>query len=177
MSTIIIETNRLILKEFSFEDAESMYALNLDSEVLKFTGDKPFKSVDEAFNFIKNYRDYSKNGFGRWSVFLKENGSYIGWCGLKLNEENRVDVGFRFAKQYWSKGYATESAKACLDYGFNQLHIEEIIGRADTDNKASVKVLVKINMLFWKSGNFEGVKNASFFKLTKKQFNDINKSQ
>lgn len=171
--SIILETNRLILRTFSIEDAKSMFKLNLDNDVLKYTGDKPFKSIKDAELFLKNYSDYNKNGFGRWSVFLK-NDEYIGWCGLKLNEENTIDIGFRFFKKYWNNGYATESAKACLNYGFTKLNLKEIIGRTDNRNIGSKKVLEKINMNFWKKGNFEGVENGYYYKITKEQF-DQNK--
>ena len=167
---IIIETNRLILKEFSLEDAKSMYKLNLDKDVLKYTGDQPFKSVNDALLFLKNYEDYKNNGFGRWSVFLKENNEFIGWCGLKLNEEKAIDIGFRFFKNQWNKGYATEAAKSCLNYGFHHLKINEIIGRASIENRSSIKVLEKINMSFYKKANFEGIKNAVYYKITKEEY-------
>lgn len=164
----VFEIERLVLKEFNVTDAAYMYALNLNSEVLKYTGDKPFKSIKEAEQFLINYSDYLKNGFGRWSVFLKNNNEYLGWCGLKLNEEKMVDVGFRFLKKYWNNGYATESAKACLNYGLNTLNLKEIIGRTSIENKASIKVLEKIDMLFLKKSNFEGVENAVYYKIEKK---------
>lgn len=170
----IIETNRLILHEFRVSDAKDFFRLNSDPDVLQHTGDSPFGSVSEASLFLKNYNDYKKNGFGRWAVTCKESNKYLGWCGLKLNEENFVDLGFRFFKNEWGKGYATESAKASLAYGFNQLNINEIIGRASSDNKASVKVLEKLQMKFWKHDNCKGIRNLRYYKLTKKGFNDLN---
>tara|TARA_B100000795_G_scaffold268199_1_gene254696 strand:+ start:1107 stop:1397 length:291 start_codon:yes stop_codon:yes gene_type:complete len=83
----IIETNRLILRELDINDSENFFNLNLDPEVLKYTGDLPFSSIVDAEKFLINYSDYKKNGFGRWAVILKETESFIGWSGLKLNEE------------------------------------------------------------------------------------------
>ncbi len=163
----IIETDRLILRELNRNDSLSFYNLNSDPEILKFTGDKPFSSVSEAEKFLINYSDYNKNGFGRWAVILKETNCFIGWCGLKLNEENLIDIGFRFFKKEWGKGYATESAKACIEYGFNHLNLNEIIGRASKDNISSIKVLEKINMMFWKLGSFEGVEDSVYYKICK----------
>lgn len=162
---IIIETQRLILREFSLKDADKMWELNNDPDVLQYTGDPPFTSVSHAFDFLKNYKDYKKNGFGRWAVILKETNEFIGWCGLKLNEEQMVDIGFRFFKEQWNNGFATESAKACLKYGFNDLDLKEIIGRVNPENTASVKVLQKLDMHFWKTGYCDGITSADYYRL------------
>ena len=164
---MIIETNRLVLRELDIIDSENVFYLNSDTEVLKYTGDLPFSSIAAAENFLLNYSDYRKNGFGRWAVILKETESFIGWCGLKLNEENLVDIGFRFFKNEWGKGYATESAKAVLDYGFNTLKLKEIIGRSSKDNISSISVLEKLNMTFWKYDNFEGVEESVYYRIKK----------
>ena len=154
---IVIETERLYLKEFSLSDAESMYALNLDLEVLKYTGDEPFNSIEEARDFIENYKQYQLYGFGRWSVFIKERNEYIGWCGLKYTEDkNEYDIGFRFLKEHWNKGFATETAAACLNFGFENLQIDRIVGRAMSVNFASIKVLEKIGMQFNREFDFDG---------------------
>ena len=157
----------MILRELDVNDSESFCHLNSDPEVLKYTGDLPFTSITTAENFLINYSDYQKNGFGRWAVVLKENESFIGWCGLKLNEENLIDIGFRFFKNEWGKGYATESAKAVLDFGFNTLKLKEIIGRSSKDNISSIKVLEKLNMTFWKQDSFEGVEESVYYRIKK----------
>lgn len=145
---IILETERLYLREFLIEDGFFFYHLNMDSDVIKYTGDSAFNSVKEATAFIENYSDYARNGFGRWAVCLKESNAFIGWCGLKKDTEiNEVDLGFRFFKKHWGKGYATEAALACVNYGFMQLHLSEIIGRAYIKNKPSIKVLEKCNLI------------------------------
>ena len=163
----IIETDRLILRELNKDDSVHFYNLNSDPEVLKYTGDAPFSSIADAEKFLINYKDYQKNGFGRWAVILKETESFIGWCGLKLNEENLIDIGFRFFKKEWGKGYATESAKAVLDYGFITLKLNKIIGRSSKDNIPSIRVLEKINMTFWKEDRFEGVVDSIYYRITK----------
>lgn len=163
----IIETDRLILRELDVHDSESFFNLNSDPEVLKYTGDLPFSAIADAEKFLINYSEYRKNGFGRWAVILKETESFIGWSGLKLNEENLVDIGFRFFKKEWGKGYATESAKAVLDYGFNTLKLKEIIGRASKDNISSIRVLEKLNMTFWKQDSFEGVEESVYYRIKK----------
>ena len=166
----ILETERMLLREFVVEDAPFAYELNYDWEVVKYTGDVAFESIKAAQEFILGYKDYELNGMGRWLCILKSNNEPLGWCGLKLlRATGEVDLGYRFLKKHWNKGYATEASMACLHYGFGQLNLTEIIGRAQHANTASIKVLQKIRMRF--AGNFEfdlhpGVK----YSLSKTEF-------
>jgi RimJ/RimL family protein N-acetyltransferase len=145
---MIIETSRLITRPFDIEDADGMFLLNHDPEVIKFTGDPPFESTDHARDFILNYHNHEKHGYGRFTVRLKLTNEYLGWCGLDLNETAReTDIGFQFLRKHWNKGYATEAAKASLAFGF-QSGLTKIIGRAVKDNTASIRVLKKIGMQF-----------------------------
>ena len=149
---IILETERLYLREFIDTDGFHFYHLNNDEEVMKYTGNVPFGNVEKANSFIRNYNDYEKNGFGRWAVCLQDTNEFLGWCGLKLeNEKNEVDLGFRFYREHWNKGYATESAKACVKLGFEKLELLKIVGRAYIENKASIEVLKKCNFKFKKN--------------------------
>lgn len=97
-------------------------------------------------------KQYITNGIGRWAVTLKSTGEFLGWSGLKLITEpinshiNYYDVGYRFIKEYWGKGYATESAKAAIDFGFEVLKAPEIIGIADIKNLESIRVLEKLGL-------------------------------
>ena len=90
---------------------------------------------------------------------------------MKLNEENLIDIGFRINRNEWDKGYATESARACLEYGFNHLNIIEIISGVSDDNKASIKVLEKLGMNFWKAESCMGIENAVYYRMNKTQYN------
>ena len=168
----ILETERLILREFEVTDAQKMWELNADLEVIKYTGDASFESIQQAKIFLESYPDYKTNGYGRWAVVLKENREFIGWCGLKLNEENITDIGFRFLRKEWNNGYATESSNAVLTYGFSQLGLDEIIGRSAIENKASIKILEKLNMKYWKNDTCDGIENAVYYRINKKQFNN-----
>lgn len=164
----IIETDRLYLREFNVKDAVYFYQLNIDKDVLKYTGDAPFKNVESSKIFLKNYNHYSKYGFGRWAVINKENEEFLGWCGIKFTEKlNEYDIGFRFFKKHWNKGYATEAAKSCIDYGFNNLKLTEIIGRAMKENYASINVLKKIGLKYNRDFDFEGNKGV-IYKIIQK---------
>jgi RimJ/RimL family protein N-acetyltransferase len=147
MTSYIIETSRLGLRELVPSDAKQMFDLNNDPDVLLFTGDSPFPSIDATRKFLEDYPDYKLHGFGRWGVIIKETEELIGWCGLKRDKEtNKVDIGYRLFKAHWGKGYATEAARACLDFGINELNLLHIVGTADKDNSASIRVFEKLGM-------------------------------
>ncbi len=146
--SFLLQTNRLVLREFVVSDAPEMFALNADPDVLKYTGDLAFKHLEETQMFIKNYTDYKRNGIGRWAVSLKTNPKMLGWCGLKKHPDGLVDLGFRFKKKHWGKGFATEAANACITYGFTTLNLTKIVGRAESENIASIAVLKKCGFHF-----------------------------
>lgn len=149
---IILETDRLYLREFIISDGYHFYHLNNDEDVIKYTGNKPFKNLEEATSFIKKYADYKNYSFGRWAVCLKTTDEFLGWCGLKFEiAKNEVDLGYRFYKKNWGKGYALESAKACVNYGFSELNLKEIVGRSHVENTASINILKKSNFKFKKN--------------------------
>jgi len=154
---IILETERLLLREFEVSDAAAYYELNTDPEVTRYTGDSPFESVEAAADFLRNYDHYSRHGFGRWSVLLRETETLIGWCGLKyLADVGEVDLGYRFFRKYWGMGYATEAGRASVRYGLEDLQLPFIAGRAMKGNIGSIRVLEKCGMSYWKDFVFEG---------------------
>lgn len=154
---IKLETPRLVMYETVVEEAEEMYNLNSDPEVMKYTGEAFFDNIEGARNLIRNYAAYKKYGYGRWTLRLKENNEFLGWCGLKYDEEfEAVDIGYRLLQEHWNKGYATEAAKACIDYGFTTLGLKCIIGVAYIENKASIRVFEKLGIHFEKYGMEDG---------------------
>lgn len=162
---IILETERLYLREFIASDGIEFFNLNSNPEVIKYTGNKAFKNLEEANSFIINYDEYRENGFGRWATCLKENDEFLGWCGLKYEPDlEEVDLGFRFYKRNWGKGYATEAASACVNYGFKNLKLKTIVGRAYFENLASIKVLEKCNFKFHKNFTYDN-KIAVFYTI------------
>lgn len=147
------ESDRLILRELLPEDAQGIFEMDSDAEVHQYLGNKPIKTLEESRVSIEYIRQqYIDNGIGRWAVIEKETNQFIGWSGLKLITEltnghiNYYDLGYRFIKKYWGKGYATESARASISYAFNQLNADEVYAIADIDNLASVKILEKLGL-------------------------------
>lgn len=145
-----METERLYMREFKIEDAQLLIDLNSDPMVTRFTGDGEVKNSEEAKRILTDiiFPQYSKK-MGRWAVHLKSTDEFIGWCGLKYQEESlETDLGYRFFNKYWGKGYATESAKAVIDYGINILKLKNIMALAAKENTASINVLKKLGMTY-----------------------------
>jgi RimJ/RimL family protein N-acetyltransferase len=143
----VSETKRYKLREFHASDAEALFELNNDPIVLKYTGDKPFESIEAAENFIHEYHHYHDYGFGRWAVIDKETNDFKGWSGLRHSiEKNEVDVGFRIFKTFWNQGIASETAFESLRIGFETFKLIAIYGNAASENLASIEVLQKLGM-------------------------------
>lgn len=154
------------MREWDASDAVNFYRLNLNPNVIKYTGNSAFASIEEAQEFLENYKDYEINGFGRWAVIHKSTHAFLGWCGLKYDRSlGETDIGFRFFEEHWNKGYATESAKACIHYGFNALKLKTIIGRARVENIASIKVLEKVGLAFVKEFDFDQSNKGVIYKI------------
>ena len=152
-SNLFIETERLLIRPFRMEDIEPSFTMNLDAEVSKYTGDGGIVSKKEIERrIVENvFGDYEKYGFGRLAVELKGENRFIGFTGLKyLDDMDEVDLGYRFMKEYWGKGIATESGKACVNLGFNNLGLTKIIAMVLPENAGSIHVLEKLNFKYEK---------------------------
>lgn len=143
---IIVETERLLLRQFVMDDAETVFGIHSDPEVLRYTGDTAPADVEEIRRMLaeRPMADYERYGFGRWACVLKATGELIGGAGLKyLPELCEVDLGYRLRRDCWGQGLATEAASACLEYGFRSLRLPRIIGLVEPENRASIRVLEK----------------------------------
>lgn len=152
--TIVLETDRLILRLLTHEDLDALYALYRDPEVRKYfpEGILNYEETREELDwFIDVY--YARYGYGLWATIHKESGEFIGRCGLipwTLEGRSEVEVAYMLAKEYWGQGLGTEAAQAILDYGFEQLGLDRLICLIDADNQASIGVAEKIGMRFEK---------------------------
>jgi RimJ/RimL family protein N-acetyltransferase len=162
------------MRKLNVEDAVDFFNLNLDYEVIQYTGDLPFENIQASIDFLSRYDQYEKYGVGRLAVIDKTSLQFMGWCGLKYNQEkNEYDIGFRFFKKYWNQGFATETAIRCLEYGFDELKIDRIVGRAMKENVGSIKVLEKLGMKLKNCFDFEGQQGV-VYELTNEQWVKLN---
>lgn len=119
--SVLIETKRLILRELDFSDAQDLFEMDADPEVHLYIDNSPVKSIDEITKVIEMLKNqYKENGIARWAVVDKLTKECVGWSGLKYfktplnNHINFYELGYRFKKKHWGKGYATESSFAIL---------------------------------------------------------------
>jgi len=153
----LFQSERLLFRQFTLADADLLYELNSDPEVTKFVHEPP-TTKENAIAILKDIilPQYELK-LGRWAVHLKYTYEFIGWAGLKyLSERDEVDLGYRFRKQYWRQGLATEAAGTCISYGFVHLDLERIIAKTHVQNTASTRVMQKCGMKFIKEDVVDG---------------------
>jgi [ribosomal protein S5]-alanine N-acetyltransferase len=163
----LFESERFRFRELSGDDAQFGYDLNSDPEVIQYTGDPPFASVEEAREFMTAYTEtYRRYRCGRWGMELKSTGELVGWCGLKFHPNEQVhDVGYRLFKKYWGKGYASEAAQRTIAYGFDDMRLNRIVAHARKENTASIRVLEKCGLKIIGEGKECGGEIFVFEKL------------
>lgn len=145
---IILETDRLILRELSLLDKENLSQILQDKDVM-YAYEHAFSDSEVDIWLNNQLRRYKEDGFGLWAVVLKDTDDLIGQCGLtvqKIGEKEVVEVGYLFKKAYWHKGYATEAAIACKNYAFNTLDIDEVYSIIRDNNMPSINVAKRNGM-------------------------------
>jgi ribosomal-protein-alanine N-acetyltransferase len=156
-----IETNRLIIKEYTYEDISKLHIILSNTKTMSFWP-SPFTLAQTEIWINNNIKRYSQLGFGRWAIILKETGELIGDCGIMLSELDGTqehDLGYIIHHPYWNKGLAFEAANACRNYAFNSLGIERLCANMAFDHTASIAVAQKIGM--WKEKEFYNSRNRN----------------
>jgi len=149
----VLETERLLLSQFSTKDAEFILELLNEPSFIRNIGDRGVRTIEGANSYILNgpVASYAKNGFGLYLVKLKETNESIGMCGLIQRDAlEDVDIGYAFLPRFWSKGYAVESALAVKEYARNVIGLNHIVAITDPENEGSIRVLEKIGFQFEK---------------------------
>jgi RimJ/RimL family protein N-acetyltransferase len=147
----VLETDRLILRRLSTDDAEFILRLLNDPSWLRFIGDRGVRTTQDARDYILKgpVEMYARLGFGLYLVELKEGGIPIGLCGLlKRDFLDDVDVGFGFLPNYCAQGYAYESACAVMAYGKGALGLKRVVAITTADNHRSARLLEKMGLRF-----------------------------
>ena len=171
-----IRTNRLLLRCYSKEDLDAYARIMGDREVGKWFPKGDGYTREESEKSLKNILDHwNKFGFGIWAITDKANNVLLGRCGLNnITETSEVEVDFVIAPDYWRNGYATEAAKAALNYGFENLKLNRIIGLAKPENTASRRVIEKIGMQYVKEAQYWGI-TCAYYAISKSQYQNLSR--
>jgi len=152
---IVTETDRLIIRHYKEEDFPAFAEMNADIEVMKHFPNPLSKSESRAmFERLNSRLDETGKSF--WAVEVKENNDFIGFVGLsepsyEMDFMPCTEIGWRLRSKYWGKGYATEAAKACLEVGWNEYELNEILSTAVTANLPSIHIMKKLGMTYVKN--------------------------
>jgi ribosomal-protein-alanine N-acetyltransferase len=141
-----LTTERLVLRPPTLDDADACHAIYVDAEEVWFGA--PRSSFDEnRAKLERQIAHHEEHGFGMCTVELVESGDIVGAAGLQpLEGGPEIEVGYRFLKEQWGKGYATEAAQASIEYGFDELDLDRIVAVALESNAASRRVLEKCGL-------------------------------
>ena len=145
------ESDRLGFRLWKDDDSMIFSRMNADSKVMQyFPGILNEKESDQFIERIMEH--FKEHGYGLWAVDLKETHEFIGFIGFytaKFESDFTpcVEIGWRLDHRFWNKGYATEGAIKCLDYGFNRLGLNEIFSFTSEINKPSINVMKKIGLV------------------------------
>ena len=144
----LIETERLILRMFSPEDAGSFHRLWAKPEVMRYIDPDLKLSLEEArVAMERQLNRWREQGFGQWAVTLKDDGEIIGYAGFKyLDNTQEVELLYGLDSAYWNKGYTTEAGRACLRFAFEHTALDRIVAVAMPENIGSWRVMEKLGM-------------------------------
>ena len=167
MKTPILETERLILRPLSIDDAETIYQnWTSDPEVAKFMRWELHKNVSETREWLSSEEAcVESDGVYNWGFVLKETGELIGSGGLVFIEEKGMyELGYNVMKKYWGLGIATEASERIIDYGINELKQRQFYCCHAKDNPASGKVMMKVGFVYQNDGEYCSWNNERRFE-------------
>lgn len=162
-----LATNNFYISAFADEDAPDCEVFLADPEVMKFVGDGHFDfSKTTALNMVRWFRQTCghSNGLGTWAVVDKKINKVIGNCHLFEFTDSEIEFGLVLGRKYWGKGCGTETCRALLKYGFNQLGHKKIVATVHQDNQASKKLLKKLGYQFARKIEHQGLLQELYLK-------------
>ena len=172
---IILETERLILREYTAEDFGALYAIVGDAETMKHFP-KPYDERGTKYWISWSEDHYKNHGFGFWAVILKETGELVGNCGLTMQNidgEQLPEVGYHINKAYWRQGIAKEAAAAVRDWAFRNTSYPAVYSYMTKENEASVKTAASMGMK--KTGEYtdDHYGDMLVYRITREEWEEL----
>lgn len=149
--TVLLETDRLILRKFKYSDAEYMFKnWGSDPKVSKFLSWPTHSDVNVSQKIINNWIEEYNNNIYNWAIELKSIHEAIGAISIvELDQASEAcEIGYCISSRYWNEGFTSEAFKAVIDYLFKEIHINRIVAKHDIDNPASGKVMKKCGLTY-----------------------------
>ncbi|WP_214227801.1 GNAT family N-acetyltransferase [Pedobacter sp. B4-66] len=167
MAVIILETERLVVRQIEYTDLNRLNFICSDTELMKYVGDGKPLSKDQVKKWVEvTIINYAEKGFGNYAVVDKETNEVIGYCGLVFSIAiNEIELIYALIKDYWNKGIGTEVAKAVLDYGLHTIKLKVIYASIDPENIPSQKILERIGFQFAFEQNDEFGLSSLYYKI------------
>lgn len=156
---MVLTTDRLILRRWTEADREPFAAMNADPEVVRYLRGKLDRTASDAF-IERIEAGFERYGFGLWAVEVRRTGQFLGFTGLAWQTfpahfTPAVEVGWRMARHAWGHGYATEAARAAIDYGFGAVGLLEIVSITTRTNERSMALMRRLGMTTDPAWDFE----------------------
>jgi RimJ/RimL family protein N-acetyltransferase len=154
-----LRTERLLLRRWRLEDRDAFAAMNADARVMEhFPGLMSRAQSDASAERIETH--FANHGYAQWAIEIPNVTPFAGFVGLSIPRFEAsftpcVEIGWRLAAEFWGHGYATEGARAALSFGFNELHLDEVLSFTVPANVRSRRVMEKIGMRHDQAGDFE----------------------
>jgi RimJ/RimL family protein N-acetyltransferase len=162
MPMCLVETARLQLRTFTFDDLDNLATLLADRAVMRYVGEgKPATRQETAAALKSIIRHWERHGFGRWAAIDKETGTFVGFGGLR-SFEGKPELVYHLAKSYWGRGLATELALASLRFGFEEHQFARIVALAKPDNAASIRVMEKAGLRYDRHTNYLNIEVVQY---------------
>lgn len=170
-----LETERLWLRQFRYEDLDRMAEIFGDPEVMRYISSGTKTRAELEATFPAMLERYDRWGFGMWAVIEKANQCLLGRCGLiYLDGTPEVELGYAIDKKCWNRGFVTEASIACLRFGFEQAGLDRIVAIAQPANIASQRVMQKVGMKFEKNAHYYNT-DVVYYAISKSEFHALHR--
>lgn len=150
METPTLRTPHLSLRPWAAEDAPALFEILREPDIFQYFPPSPPPTLERAGRYIAHQvKHWDERGYGHWAVVNQADGQVVGWNGLEyLPELDEVELAYLLSGRVRGKGYATEAARAAVEFGFGTRNLSALIGLVHPENVPSVRVLQKCGMVF-----------------------------
>ena len=151
-----LETERLILRKMTLDDAEAVFAYASDPEVTRYVIWDTHRAIEDSKRFLHTVVERYENAEAAdWGIVYKGNGRFIGGCGIvQWNSDHaRAEMGYVLSREHWGRGLIPEAVRAMITFGFERMSLNRIEARCMTENVASARVMEKARMIY--EGTFQ----------------------